>query len=427
MPESGSQKEEAVISVWDALKISNISRDNDKAYKKLSDIAKGMSEKRIVLDFKGINLVQPWLNNGFKSMINNKRIYIRVYTSKEKCDTINMQYRLMGMEEHCENIDIIDHALTAGEKEIIRKKGLIRDNMSLRNGKTGTFVYIDIPKIMSQMGDISTIDAVKAAIKDYVAETGIKDFIMDTGMIPVQRNIMKLIALAETELADEGINLDTESQNKDVQGTIGMHKKIRAGKTITQSERLMILNECIPPNTVGMLTVYRHTRRKDEFGREGDGEPVICRPAIYRGFRRNRGNIELKFETFKIDTFMTRRQYMLDHDGQQLRCLEKEIKIVDIKQIGICDRFVGSRYHFNLPIQYDEEKYVTYKMDTSRVVVVEKLLPQFIKMVLDDHCIDYNSIMMMNSISANIQYFKDIEKEKKKQEDINAVRNETKA
>ena len=198
-----------------------------------------------------------------------------------------------------------------------------------------------------------------------------------------------------------------------------------------------------------MLIKYKASKAIDKFGRQGKGEIVSSRIAIYRGivkkpnyraarmFSNNKEEkfLNLKFnengllvdekgnliETSKVgilidsynnDKFCTRTEWMayndgelMDENGNYIKELPCEHLIIDLNDIGLMDMFLGSSYHFIKPIQRSKEESTTliieYDSENEKYIKKVCTIPERIKEVCNDWGVSVNVIELEKDIRAS--------------------------
>ena len=171
---------------------------------------------------------------------------------------------------------------------------------------------------------------------------------------------------------------------------------------IPLNERLKMFNESIPKGTVGFLCMFKETRKVDRLGRHGDGIPIWSRFAIYRGKNKNeKGEIMLHFDVYKGEDFYTKvhKRVEFEADEEDVQTLYYNKLTINFNQLGILDKYTGTDYHFNYPIQYDEDKsmYLRVNKQVQGTIYSEwgKIrLPNVAKYVFDDYGVKYNEKML---------------------------------
>jgi len=385
-----------VIKVRDILQVDTISKSTN-AWKTLIEIA-DKATGDIQFDFRGIQLIEPWLNEDFKQLMSNERVRLKVYTAEKLQNTIELMLAFGGMKTgRVENEDILE-APTLSERD--KKINFVKTNILSAMRNVDGKISIELGNIVSYMTESLTIEALDQAIDKFVKE-GVKEFRAGLSGITIADPILMKIAELINKYNEQDITIEMTSDNEDVINKIITFQCVGSRK-LSPKERFDIFKETIKPKTVGMLTKYCRTGRLDSLGRMGDGQPLFCRVAIFDGFVKKDGEIVAKFTTFPASTFYTKQDYYLDNDGIVLKKMRTEVIYASMTDIGVCDKFTGREFHFNLPVQLTPEGgYTTYVLDGESVKTTKLILPEYIKKVLDDHLIEYDSAQLLDVIVEN--------------------------
>lgn len=384
------------VEVKSILNVDTISRSTG-AWKELMSIAES-TKNNITFDFRGIQLVEPWTNEDFKQLMKNERVHIKLYTALEVKDTIELMLAIGNLKTgRVYNEDIMTEAtLSDTEKKVIEAEEQILANFKEVDGA----VNIEIGQIRSYITNSIIIDGLRRAIDVKVTE-GNNAFKVGLSKLTITDNMMLKLAELITYFDDQGVIVDMESSDEEVIGKILTFQCV-GSKKLLPKERFEIFRDTIKPRTVGMLARYHKTGRLDSLGRMGDGEPIMCRPAIFVGFVKKNNIVVAKFMTFPGDTFITKQDFYLDNDGAMIKRPKIEYLYITMCDIGICDKFTGKEYHFNMPIQLNpDDSYPTYRVNGDRVQTIKVILPEYIKRVLDDYNIDYDNGALLDAIIEN--------------------------
>lgn len=403
------------ILVKDLYRVDTISRQNNEAWRilmeKLNSIDK---DSGVLFDFKGIDVIEPWLNDMFKKLIRDERVHMKLYSSEVTVNTINMACKLGGMKGgRVVNENVTSNRISVKDRVVLKE---IKDIVKYFRSDEGVEV-LEIYKKYSQLGAINTIPLLNNAIRFHVNNTGIRNIIIDTGGIDVSLNIVELLIDMIINMRSDGIAMDIVSKNKDVVSRIELYKHLEYSKDMSVKDKYSAVNRVLSIKTVGMLMRYKKSKAVDRFGRYGKGEPVSCRVAIYNGMEIGDAGIKLKFKTFNGDRFYTHEHWALENDGEELEKLIENDVEVPIDEVGILDEFLGSKYHFMLPIQCNkEDSTVMYVVnDEGGVTHIEAIIPVRIKMVLDDWGIEYNKDKLDRVIEETKKILGRIEEEEAKE------------
>lgn len=387
--------------VSDVYNVTQISKGNNVPWEKLSKIAEE-EEGDILFDFDGIELEEPWSNLTFKKLMKNEKVHMKVYSSEKLKDTINLMCLMANYKPNrVINEDImVPTPVSAQDKRIMALAERFKNEINISQG-TGV---INVCNVVDQLGSTTTVDALEMALLDFAKTSGVKSFEVDTESIFIQINIIERLAALIGTMMDKGIELKILSDDDDTAGCIQTYQCVAGTSKLTAQERVKLFRDNIEPNTVGMLSRFKETKGKDAFGRCGNGVPIVCRPAIFRGIEKKEGKYYLKFTEFNGNYFFTKLHYKLENDMEEHPGLVKVEVSIPIFDVGLCNLFVGSMYHFNMPVQYSDKDYIySYSECGSDVVELKRTIPEHIKSVLDDFGIKYNEMPLIHAIGETLR------------------------
>lgn len=388
------------IIVREVYTVDTISKTNNTAWGILIDLLEKNKDEDILFDFKGIQVIEPWNNDTFKKFLSYDNAYMKLYSSAKTVQTINFACKLGGMKtDRFINENIVAAPKISKEELMVRKMATELQKYFIENDGTA---ILEIYKRYDQIGSINTVDYIEAAILMYSNDNGIKNIILDTNNIFIQQNILELIADTIGRAYSKGIVLNVMSKDKDVMNKIGLYQHLASGGSINAEDKYKIAKDSIPKNMVGMLTKYKKSKSVDEFGRYGSGEAISCRVALFNGFCKNRnGVVCLRFTSYNGNTFYTQEHWALENDGETLEKMESEVLTIPIDEVGIIDKYLGSKYHFTNPIQYEEKDSTTmYGVGKDGNIETYSItIPVRIKQVLDDWNIEYDESSLIHAIS----------------------------
>lgn len=418
-----------LLSVYDTLNVTQISERYPKLWDGLREAIDNLpadapevtdgqfaGKPGVLLDFRGVELSRPWRSERFKQFFSDPNIYLRLYTSQETADTINTMCRIGGLEDsRVENIDIrveLPKKATPQEIRVGRLADLFGSAIT-ENYKVGSqdkFAYLEMSKAVSQVTGRESAMGIEQAVLKHSKETGLKEYHIDFGNLIVAPSTVQDVSRIVTDLGNQGITLSVFSRDSKTTERFRLWLSQSVRKECTEEQRLEILQDTTPKGFVGMLTRYRHTGRRDEFGRSGDGEAVACQPAIYLGVRTRGAETMAVFKVFTLKTFMPRLHWAMDNDGDEHPGLLCKTIEVPLMHLGIHGMYMGRFYHFREPtLQTLEDLVTTYTVVVSDgtdgyekgdhvVHVVRVSLPQHIKNTLDDFGVKYDKKTLMTSI-----------------------------
>lgn len=377
------------IDVRTILNITTISPENTGAWIKLMETI-GVVNQDLLLDFRGIKLINPWTNEEFKRLMSNPFIYIKVYTSEKVATNIEIMLRMGGLKTgRTSNEDIvIKSAPTMDDK----KRDRFVNKINAYIEKKDNMIHINMSKVCTQMGEEITVEALEVSLnKALNNHSEITDILINLNEMYIQENIIKRMAELENNLI-RPVNLVINSKIASVEGYIDIFRHLNKTGRLTQKEKLQMFKKAVPVKTVGIITMFKETIKRDLFGRMGDGKPNYCRVCIFEGFKKEGNDIYLLFTVFKGDSFLTSVDYQFEHDGEKIEKPESINLKVKIHEIGFGDSFVGIRGHFNFPIMYDmsgiRSSYVV--SEGGRISTENLTLPEYIRKVLHDFSIEHD-------------------------------------
>lgn len=401
-----------VIYVGDILPVTQITRFNNKAWEKLGQEVNKYNED-VMLDFEGIELIEPWLNEEFKRFMADSRIHIKVYSSENIKETIDVMCEIGGYKTG--RVINEDEFITsvkpknAVDERLQAMKNRFRNACEIEESNNNVTLNINVSDAVDQLSSDKTIMAIEEVINEYHQEnSNINKAKLNIESMFIQQNIMEMLCKVMDRLMQLGIEMCVVSDDIETTEKLMTYKLVNSHKSITEEFKIKCFNE-IEPLTVGMLTKYKETRGTDAFGRCGNGKPVLCRPAIYLGLGNDNGVVVAQFREYRYNTFCTREHYAVAHDNDVHPGLEVVNTKVPLSRIGLADLFIGSLYHFNAAIQYgdSEDDYnIVHKVNEDGTVKTYKmLLPEYIKCVFDDFGVEYNKDELNKVIEENRKMF----------------------
>ena len=384
--------------------VTNISKGNNKPWELLLDEVNKI-EGDVLFDFDGVELDEPWGNTAFRKMMQNPRVHLKIYSSEQTKETIDLMCAMGGMQTgRVQNEDIL---IVSNNLQENKEVTLLANRMRpyVKPADDGV-VHIQIYNAVSQLGTNNTIDAIDKVIRETYKQTKANKFCLELSLISIGASTVRYFVQVINELEKDGMSIDVVSEDQDVMNTIQTCYSIIGTEAMSEQDRVKMFLETIQPNTVGMLSRFKDTKGKDDFGRKGEGKPITCRVAIFKGVERDSDSYKMVFQQFNGGTFFTPTEYRLEHDGCNHPGLEQSTIKIPVKEIGLCDCFVGELYHFNLPVQYHADGMlpVCSMNDNGGVDTVLMTLPEHIKQVLDCFHIEYSEAPLVFSIIETMKH-----------------------
>lgn len=435
-----------VLLVHDICKVDNMTQGS--SWRELLDFIRSEigTEEEILLDFKGVNVIEPWTITEFGEVLKFENVYFRFTSSNKESlvsfvNKIKMKCIIDGLKsDRIESVYIEPKRIkTKAEIELEKDGEFFISKFEINDeNKSG---FINMENIYSQIGSVSTVDALIYAIKNLKANKGINKFVIKTGKMFIQANIIELLAKRVMELDKvDGISLDIDTDVDDTAQKLGLYIHNAINESYTLMDKIKEFVD-LPRNLAIMLVKYKKSRAVDEFGRNGKGQVVSSRIALYRGLCIKDGygytkyikevldidNSGIKAEvvylasgnmqktevawfsfntvavivdSFNTNKFMTHAEWLTKNDGEIIDDNGVEIKRLPfdranifIDDIGLLDKFLGKRYHILNPIQKSADENMTIITDINDLGFCVKqtvTIPERIKIVLDDWNEQYN-------------------------------------
>lgn len=409
----------------------------DKGWKKLLTAIEELEQtltdedKSIMIDFRGINVVDPWEFSSFKQLIKKDNIHMKFTNSEELVNRIKMMYLFDGYDEnHVENVVVeVPKEKTLEEKRIEMYSAELIKHFKIEDGQA----YFKVRDRYDQLQNTNTVAYIKAAIDTIVETTGAKKVLLDFDGIKTLNNVLEIFADLIVEYASNGIDLGINIVNEEDFKNMGLFMHKATAKAYDSQGKYSVINRIFSekPLLSGMLLTYKKSRALDEFGRSGKGEVISSRIAIFAGvgesgtdnselihriigvdvkndlsFKINdkqSGRKVAKFITFNSNYFYTKVQWMVEHDNEELEKLKIDVIEVPMEELGFGDYFLGSRYHFIEPIQKsinENVKIITDINENGSNVKKDCTIPERMQVVFEDWNIKYNKIELDKAILA---------------------------
>lgn len=353
-------------------------------------------DEEITLDFAGITVRDTYRHFNFKDLFARKNIRFRFYNMGKEYEQLKVMAVMDGY-----TVDKVEHVepkvVEKPEKKDLRiaqevKK--VKPHFTV-SGHRATIVVKDIYRIL---GNSLSAKYIEEAAKEVLGENrSIQELMIDLRDVAVYPSVIDLFV--EMKLSFERyynvcVMFNTEDEKVIENMELYMHTKVK--KKYSEDDKIAEINN-IRKGTAGVLITYRKSRALDEFGRQGNGEVASARIALFNklvtGVNSDGEKVAYaEFISFNGDTFYTREHWMLENDGEQLDELECNKVKIHINNLGIYDKFLGTKAHFARPIQESKDENIIMRsvVPDGKVVSNTYTLAERIKAVLDDFDIYYD-------------------------------------
>jgi hypothetical protein len=379
----------------------------DKGWKKVQEALGGLQDD-IMIDFENINVVDPWQCIEFKQLLRNEHVFMRFINNDSIVNRIKMMCIIDGLDES-RIINVtkeVPKEKTPEEKKVERYgSGLIP---YFEMGEDGV-ATLDLAKKYDQIQSSSTMDYVDFAIREIHKDNGIKSFVLRVGSLVILENVLQAIAHMMVEYNSEGFEMLVDCDDEETRKKLGLFIHITTNNKYNELERKKAIQNNLRRGTAGMLIKYKKSKALDDFGRQGKGEVVSSRIAIFRSIKADQktGHPMAVIESYNNNYFYTPQHWMIEHDGEEPTKLHMDTLEIPLDEIGFCDMFLGSKYHFILPIQHDEaENQVVIKDfdEEGRNIKVKCTIPERMKLVFDAWHVDYDGQALDEAIKTTKDY-----------------------
>lgn len=373
----------------------------DKGWGKVQE-ALGDLQEDVEIDFANINVVDPWQCPEFKKLLRNKHVHMVFVNSESMVNRIKMMCIIDGLDETRIRNKVVEipREKTPEEKKIEHYgSGLIPIFDITPDG----VAVLELEKKYSQIQSTNTLNYVDYAIREIHKTQGLDNFILKIGKLVILPNVLQVIADMMVQYESEGFHLLVDCEDKETQNSMGLFIHIATNNKYTVKERRSAIINNLKMDMPGMLIKYKKSKALDEFGREGKGEVVSSRIAIFRKLKQsNSGQTMAVVEVFNNNYFYTVEHWMVEHDYEEPTSLHSETLEIPLDELGVCDLFLGSKYHFLLPIQQKESEtqVVIREFDEDgKNVKVRCTIPERMKIVFDSWDVKYNKESLDKSIA----------------------------
>lgn len=375
----------------------------DKGWKKvlqaINDILATTNED-ILIDFSSTNVVDPWQSIEFKKLLSNEKIHMKFVNSEQTVNKIKMMCIIEGMSADRITNEVIEvpREKTAEEKKIEQYGSQLMD--FFKDNGTGTLVF-NVRDRYDQLQSTNTVNYIDFAMRELHKTKGTTNFVIIFNKISVLPNVLRVFAQLIVDYKEMGVDLKIDMDNDDSARELGLFIHIATNDKYTDSERAKAFNE-LKPNTPGILIRYKKSKATDDFGRQGKGEVVSSRIAIFREVKDNGDGPIAVVATYNNNFFYTKQHWMVEHDNEEPTSLHEDIMEIPMSDIGLCDRFLGSRTHFILPVQRSSEESQTVIIDideNDRNIKKICTIPERMKIVFDDWSVPYDHEALDKAIS----------------------------
>lgn len=381
---------------------------------------------KVMLDFSGVSIKNPWRCDNFVKLVNDNRIYMKFIGAEdilghiEVMSLMNPENTIENYKERFQNTPIKKEVKKSADERHLEEYSnrIIEDcHIYKTHGKEEIVcANYDLHKLAlsGSIDDINSIRYLDKAIERLYKEKNVRrmnisvfyiKYISESAMVYIA-NMMKKYR-GEVSITIEGeqgknyaIDLKNHvaSTNRD---NLTDDKKIEC---IIENKKKPEVGEKIVVNIPGKLIKYVKSRAKDKLGRSGEGKPVWTRPAILESIQNTSEGYIAHITAYigaDKNTFNTREYYLAEEEGNvpaELPCVRLDLPLSDF---GFEEYYFGTYYHFThadqrslsesrkVIVGFDENGYNVNKMCT---------VPERMKVIFDSWGIAYDKDVLQYEI-----------------------------
>lgn len=365
----------------------------DKGWKKVREALVGLTDNdKVEIDFTGINVVDPWQCPEFKKLLRDDNVIMKFTNCDEMVKRIRIMCIVDGLhDENIINVEIELPKVKTAEEIKIEKNGQALISEFEVNGDTAVF---KVANKYTQMHSTTTINYIDYAIKKLVEDKGIKHVIIDANGVSILKNVIEAFANLIVNMGNEGVQIEIDISDPENINNLKLFIHQAMNETLSIKQRTKILISSIQPNTAGMLLKYKKSKALDEFGRHGNGEVVSSRIAIFRELKADENGQDVAvIDSYNNGYFYTKQHWMVEHDNEELDKLKVDTFEIPMDELGLGDKFLGSKFHFMAPIQQSESEsrvVIVGIDDNDRNIKKKCTIPERMQIVFDDWGVEYD-------------------------------------
>lgn len=375
----------------------------------------------IVINFDTLVVVEPWKFEAFDRIMKKyPSIKFEVFDNEDLVKTFDAACLLKGYEvgkiTNIPKVVVIEK--TKEEKKLERIQEEVFDYICIKDGN----MYVYLVDKFSQFCDTKYATAFMLDAEKYAEIYNKRDckFIIETEDMLVSDKVMFNVTRDGAKLKRErGIDTYIFSNIKETSEKFALHKFSAEATNVSNAERLQIISKFMYKNMAGLLTEYKNGRKKDSFGRSGDGEKVSCKPCIYLGCSGVGEEVVITIRVFSNKTFFTQEHWQMENDNESLSELDYSDLKIKLSELGVMNKFLGTRYHFMAPVQRSTKDYEINLVlndggfgERNKVTIPEKM-----KAVFDAWNVEYDEAGLERAVSKSKEILKQLEIEEREQEE----------
>lgn len=388
-----------VIVVKDLIKVRKIEqKSKEKWIKIVNAINDNINYEDLVVDFSGVIFKDPSRVKTIQAMLNfkNIRLILMDGPSVNSVRAYLVSEKICSIEEAREKVQRTKTERKRSGNDI-SISNCIDKLISTAKVKDGT-IYMDLSAAFKSVNGIESLKAIKNSI-DVAKQKGFKSIVLCIGELQIGKESIEKINEGLELKRKDGTNIILMTDSESTQKLLKMDELCRSTAHVKREEKIKILKEQLIENGVYMIHQYRRTRSIDKYGREGEGQIMNSRPALFLGWVGE----QLKFRIFTYDeSFCTSEQAEVNglDESDKLNYIDV---IKGVEMIGFKQQFIGRQYHIMELVQVKESESIKYQYydRTGEVQTKYLVIPEFVKKVFDEFGVNYDEKMLKERIDVS--------------------------
>lgn len=370
-----------VFKVKEHFDISHLHFLDGKYWKRLHDLlVQQYPTEEVLIDFKGIQLINAWESEYFVNMVRHENFYFKVYFNATLVEAVDLLCK--------SNVPVLKTGRVENyqpTEKIEKPKFVISETeiKSVQDGITSEDGELHVKYCYSAIERKESILALQQAIRN--AFNGESKIVINLQKVIVQKTMIKELYGITVELECElgtPVTCINMLKQKDFDMCVKFGPNIDMNK-LSLEDRITILTKHLPRGSVAILVKYKDKRgAKDAFNVSRQWSRYARFDGIVNG--------KAKFTTFRQDSFHT--QYHLKQEQLNYSKVESVPVFVPVDKLGFWDFFLGEDYHVNFAVQFDKSKshgewYIDCDGDTC---YQQFTIPDYIELVMEEYELPYN-------------------------------------
>jgi hypothetical protein len=408
---------DVVVKAHDDVEINAIYEDDGRQWERISsyiqdrilELNRDPKTTTVLLDMKEVYVSKPWTTLEFMNLFRDYDLYLVFKNDKDKAKKIGLVLRSVRDGSDRAFNEVVRTGLEV-EKTVYEDPSIKEVKDLIIKGEEEGVYELHLSAYLSNLSNSTNANIIKRAIVGFMEEVKPKKFIFDTDGVQVLENVisdLKDMVEKGNELCQDGFEFRTPSEY--LRGKMEMAAKYRHVDEVSVDERMAVFGKM--KDFPAIYIEYKMGKRKDRFGRLGEGEIDRARPCIIRECVGGR----LKIESYSNVDGSFRpwfHSYIeLGGDDEEPSPIKSFQSVVDVVDVGYEEQFLGRKFHIERAIQssLDNEGGVTsiYRDNGKGAsYLVDLTIPELMKETFDSWGIIYDEEEMSECIAKTNELIK---------------------